>query len=275
MRHPPLAWMATPLIAGAILTLTASAPRPPLAELRVCADPYDMPLSNDREEGFENKLAQLVASDLNARIVYYWRPERRGFLRSSILAGFCDVMIQAPVGFDPVATTAPYYRSTYYFVYRSDRGLAIKSLDDTILKHVKIGVNLIGYDYTNTPPAHALGPRGIVGLVGFGSFFNPDPKADHPEDIIQAVAKDSIDVAIVWGPKAGYWAKRAAVPLTLVALPDSDPVSGMTFAHSMAMAVRHRDQALKATLDSVITRRYADIRRILEDYGVPMLALQR
>ncbi|HVH10210.1 MAG TPA: quinoprotein dehydrogenase-associated putative ABC transporter substrate-binding protein [Gemmatimonadales bacterium] len=277
MRHPhlPFALIATPLAAALALAapaLPAQTPRPALTELRVCADPYDMPLSNDRGEGFENKLAELVASDLHARVVYFWWPQRRGFLRSSILARLCDVLIQAPVGFDPVATTAPYYRSTYYFVYRADRGLAIKSLDDTVLKHVRIGVNLIGYDYTNTPPAHALGPRGIVGLVGFGSFFNPDPKADHPEDIIQAVAKDSIDVAIVWGPMAGYWVKRAPVPLTMVALPDSDPVSGWPFARSMAMAVRHRDTTLKATLDSVIERRRGDITRILEDYGVPMIA---
>ena len=273
MRLARFTFIALPLAAGAVFVLAAGAPRRQSDELRVCVDPYDMPLSNDREEGFENKIAHVVASDLNARVVNFWWPQRRGFLRSSILAGFCDVMIQAPVGLDPVATTKPYFRSTYYFVYRSDRGLAIRSLDDTLLKHLRIGVNLIGYDYTNTPPAHALGPRGIIGLVGFGSFFNPDPRADHPEDIIQAVAKDSIDVAIVWGPKAGYWAKRAPVPLTLVALPDSDPVSGMPFARDMAMAVRHRDKELKARLDSVIDRRHSEIVKILQDYNVPMIEM--
>jgi len=273
MRFARFTFIALPLAAGAVFVLAAGAPRRQSEELRVCVDPYDMPLSNDREEGFENKIAHVVASDLNARVVNFWWPQRRGFLRSSILAGLCDVMIQAPVGLDPVATTKPYFRSTYYFVYRSDRGLAIRSLDDTLLKHLRIGVNLIGYDYTNTPPAHALGPRGIIGLVGFGSFFNPDPKADHPEDIIQAVAKDSIDVAIVWGPKAGYWAKRAPVPLTLVALPDSDPVSGMPFARDMAMAVRHRDKELKARLDSVIDRRHSEIVKILQDYNVPMIEM--
>lgn len=241
------------------------------AELRVCADPYNLPFSNDREEGFENKIAHLVARELNTSVINYWWPHRRGFLRSSILAGFCDVLIEAAVGFDPVATTKPYYRSTYYFVYRADRGLQLHSLDDTILKHLKIGVNIIGYDYTNTPPAHALSPRGIVGLVGFGNFLNPAPDADHPQDIIDAVAKDSIDVAIVWGPKAGYWAKREPVPLTLVALPDSDPVSGMPFAFDIAMGVRHRDKALKAQLDSVIERKRGEIIGILQEYNVPML----
>lgn len=261
------------LLSAACLALTASAPGRPIPELRVCADPYNLPFSNDREDGFENKIARLVARDLNASISNYWWPHRRGFVRNSLSAGDCDVIIGVPVGFDPVATTKPYYRSTYYFVYRADRGWQIRSLDDTVLKRLKIGVNMIGYDYTNTPPAHALGSRGVVGLVGFGNFLNPDPSADHPQDIIDAVAKDSIDVAIVWGPKAGYWVKQEPVALTMVALPDSDPVSGMPFAFSMAMGVRHRDKALKAQLDSVIDRRRGEIVGILQEYNVPMLEL--
>lgn len=261
------------LVTAVAVALMGSAPRHRVAELRVCVDPYDMPFSNNQEEGFENKIAHLVAQDLNATVINYWWPSRRGVLRNSILAGFCDVMIQAPVGFDPVATTKPYYRSTYFLVYRADHGLQLRSLDDTILKHLRIGVNMIGYDYTNTPPAHALSVRGIVGLVGFGNFLNADPNADHPEDIVNAVARDSIDVAIVWGPLAGYWAKRASAPLTMVALPDSDPVSGMPFAFDMAMAVRHRDKELLARLDSVIVRRHADIIRVLQDFNVPMIQM--
>jgi len=273
MHRTWLTRSAASLVAAAAVVLIAGAARPAPAELKVCVDPYNMPFSNDKEEGFENKIAHVVARDLNAAVVNFWWPQRRGFLRNTILAGFCDVMIEAPLGFDPVALTKPYFRSTYYFVYRADRGLAIKSLDDTILKHLKIGVNMIGYDYTNTPPAHALAPRGIVGLVGFYNFLNPDPKADHPEDIIDAIVKDSIDVAIMWGPKAGYWVKRAAVPLTMVALPDSDPVSGMPFAWSMAMGVRHRDKELRATLDSVLDRRHAEIVGVLQEFNVPMLEM--
>lgn len=263
-------------LAGAVLLATAGVAftggaRRSIAELRVCADPYNLPFSNDQEEGFENKIARLVARELNASVINYWWPHRRGFVRNSLSAGDCDVIIGVPARFDPVATTKPYYRSTYYFVYRADRGVQIRSLDDTILKRVKIGVNMIGYDYTNTPPAHALGARGIVGLVGFGNFLNPAPEADHPQDIIDAVAKDSIDVAIVWGPKAGYWAKREPVPLTMVALPDSDPVSGVPFAFDIAMGVRHRDKALKAQLDSVIERTRGEIVGILQDYNVPMI----
>lgn len=272
MKATPSSLAGAALVAAASLALMASAPRP-AAELRVCADPYNLPFSNDREEGFENKIAHVVARDLNASVINYWWPHRRGFVRNSLSAGLCDVIIGVPVGFDPVATTKPYYRSTYYFVYRADRGLQVRSLDDTALKRLRIGVNLIGYDATNTPPAHALAPRGIVGLVGFGNFLNPDPEADHPQDIIEAVAQDSIDVAIVWGPKAGYWVKQQSVPLTLVALPDSDAVSGMPFAFSMAMGVRHRDKALKAQLDSVIDRRRGEIVALLRQYNVPLLEL--
>ena len=273
MSRRPIKLAGVVVLAGLVVATMSGRPHGAITELKVCADPYNLPFSTDREEGFENKIAQVVARDLHATVVNYWWPQRRGFLRNTILAGFCDVLIEAAVGFDPVATTKPYYRSTYYFVYRADRGLQLRTLDDTILKHLKIGVNLIGYDYANTPPAHALAPRGIVGLVGYGNFLNPDPHADHPQDIIDAVANDSIDVAIVWGPKAGYWAKQEPVPLTLVALPDSDAVSGMPFAFSIGMGVRHRDTELKAQLDSVIDRRRGETVGILRGYNVPMLEL--
>jgi mxaJ protein len=268
-RRPYL--LAGPLLVAALAAgLMASAPARSDTILRICADPFDLPFSNDKEEGFENKVARIVARDLGYSLQNFWWPHRRGFIRNSLSPRLCDVIIGVPVGFDPVRTTKPYYRSTYHFVYRSDRNLHITSLDDTILKHLKIGVNLIGYDYTNTPPAHALGARGVVGnLVGFYNFL--DPTRDHPEDIINAVANDSVDVAIVWGPLAGYWAKRASAPLTLVALPDSDPVSGMIFGFDMAMGVRHSDKALAARLDSVIDKDRAEILGILRDYNVPLL----
>src|SRR5881397_823128 len=172
------------LVAAVAVALTAAAPRGPLSELRVCADPYDMPFSNSQEEGFENKIAHVVAQDLNARVVNYWWPSRRGVLRNSILGGFCDVMIQAPVGLDPVATTKPYYRSTYYFVYRANHGLQVRSLDDTILKHLKIGVNMVGDGCTGAAAADGRGAGGSVGLVGCGGFLGGEGRAGRPDDII-------------------------------------------------------------------------------------------
>src|SRR2546422_11051613 len=145
------------LVAAATVALMAGAPPRPASDLRVCADPYDMPFSNSQGEGFENKIAQVVARDLNATVINYWWPSRRGVLRNSILGGFCDVMIQAPVGLDPVATTKPYYRSTYYFIYPPNAGPGLAPSTTTTPKPRKTGVKMIGYDYTNTPPAHALG----------------------------------------------------------------------------------------------------------------------
>ena len=169
MRRTPMKLAGAAGLAALVALTLGSGPRRGDTDLRVCADPYNLPFSNDRGEGFENKIAQLVASDLNAAVINYWWPERRGFLRNTILGGFCDVLINVPVGFDPVATTKPYYRSTYYLVYRADRGLTLRSLDDTLLKHLKIGVNMIGYDYTQTPPAHALSARGILGRWASGT----------------------------------------------------------------------------------------------------------
>lgn len=269
--HIKLAGVLLPAALAVALMGTA---RPQQGQLlKVCGDPFNLPFSNERQEGFENKIAELVARELNDSLVYTWWPHRRGFVRNTLRVGMCDLIIGVPKGFDPVLTTKPYYRSTYYFVYRQDRHLDIRSLDDTILRHLKIGVKIIGYDYTNTPPAHALSVRGVVGnLVGFGNFLNE--AADHPGDIIDAVAKDSVDVAIVWGPLAGYWAKREPVPLTFVALPDSDPPSGMIFAFDIAMGVRRADKEFKAQIDSVIERRHGEIIGILQNYSVPMTSTQ-
>ena len=172
--------------------------------LRVCADPNNLPFSNEREEGFENRLAELLARELGAeRVEYTWWAQRRGFFRNTLNAGLCDVVMGVPSSVELAATTRPYYRSTYVFVTRADRGLDIRSLDDEALRRVRVGVSIIGDDYANAPPAHALAQRGIVGnVVGFsvyGDYAQPNP----PARIVEAVAAGDVDVAVVWGPLAG------------------------------------------------------------------------
>src|SRR5581483_8068662 len=137
----------------------------PARKLRVCADPNNLPFSNQRLEGFENKIAGLLARDLNAEVEYTWWAQRRGFIRNTLKARACDVVMGVPSGFEMAQTTAPYYRSTYVFVYRQDSGLKVGSFDDPVLHKVKIGVQVIGDDGANAPPAHALSNRGIVGNV--------------------------------------------------------------------------------------------------------------
>lgn len=241
-------------------------------ELRVCSDPNNLPFSNQREEGFENRLAELIAADLGASLKYTWRPQRRGFIRNTLGAGACDVIMGMTAGAERVLTTKPYYRSTYVFVYRKDHNLAIRSLDDPALRKLQIGVQLIGDDYANTPPVHALSRRGIVGnLVGF-TVFGDYSQENPPARIIDAVVAGQVDVAIAWGPLAGYFAQRFRTGLAVVPVsPASDPPA-LKFTFDIALAVREDAAALRDELDAVLTRRQREIRRLLTAYGVPLVS---
>ena len=240
------------------------------AAFRVCADPNNLPFSNKEGEGFENRIASLLARDLGERVEYTWWAQRRGFVRNTLNAGDCDIILGVPVGYGMTRTTHPYYRSTYVFVTRRDRGLHITSLDDPALRTLRVGVHLIGDDYANSPAAHSLARRGITGnVVGYtvyGDYSQPNP----PARLIEAVEKRDIDVAVAWGPLAGYFARQSSVPLDLRPVtPKQDGVMQYTFA--IAMGVRHRDSSRAALLNAELTRRQADIDRILADFGVPLL----
>ena len=237
--------------------------------LRVCADPDNMPASNQKGEGYENKIAELIGNEWHSTVEYAWWPVRRGFFARALNGRYCDVAMTAPAGLDMAATTKPYFRSAYIIVYRKDSGLNLTSLDDPAWKKLKIGVNLLNADAENTPPAMALSAHGVVGnLVGFPTFFSEG--GDRPEDIINAVVKKTIDAAIVWGPIAGYFAKQSGVPLVLNPIL-SDSVTGMPFAFDMAMGVRRRDRELRDSLQRVIERKRPEIEAILRDYAVPLL----
>jgi mxaJ protein len=258
------------LVAGALLllispSLTLQASGGDLKELRVCADPDNLPFSNRKLEGFENKIAEVIAKELGAELTYFWWPHQRGLVNRVLRPGNCDVMISIPQGWDPVLWTKPYYRSSYVLVYPKKKGLQIKSLDDPILKQLKIGV------YINTPPGEALAKRGLLSnMVSYSLFY--DYQQDRPGKIIEDVIAGEIDVAVVWGPMAGYAAKKLdASYLELVALPDGDP--GNPFSFDFSMGVREGNKALKAKLEEALSKKQAEIRKILEDYGVPLLAL--
>jgi len=250
-------------------------PRTALAEttkeFRVCADPQNMPFSNRQQEGFENKIAGVMAKAFGAPPSYVWWGQRRGFIRNTMNAtlkeGRCNIMIGAPQGYDLVRTTKPYYRSTYVFVYRKDKGLQIKTLDDPILKKIRIGVHLLGEDYGNPPPVYALSRRGIVGnVVGFQTFYS----AQNPESkLIDAVAGGQVDAAIVWGPAAGYFVKHQRVPLEMVPVPSGK--GDLPFAFDISMGVKSGDDALLAQVEKVLATKHAEIVSILKNYGVPLL----
>jgi mxaJ protein len=260
--------LAGVLAAGMSASVQAQRPSPPQPGLlRVCNDPDNMPFSNQKEEGFENKIAQLIASDWKSRLEYVWYPTRRGYFR--ILNGmYCDLIIQAPGGLDMAGTTAPYYRSGYVFVTRQNGKLRdIKSLADPRLKKARIGVTLLPSD-EQLPPTMALSHYGVVGnLHGYLGWYNDE---DRPEDIVNAVANDSVDVAIVWGPLAGYFAKRSKVPLKITPLGERDSLADVPFRYNIAMAVRRRDRELRDSLEKTLKKRAPEIQGILKQYGIPM-----
>jgi mxaJ protein len=239
-------------------------------ELRVCADPNNLPFSNNREQGFENKLAQLVAGEMNARVRYTWWAQRRGFIRSTLRALDCDLVMGVPSSFELVAATRPYYRSTYVFVAR--RGTAstrVRSFEDPLLRKLRVGVHLIGDDYANTPPAHALTNRGIVrnvrGFSIYGDYSEPNP----PARILDALARSEIDMAIVWGPLAGYFSKQQRVPFVITPVSPQIDLPFLPMVFDISMGVRREDVAFREALDRVLVRRREDIEKILDEYGVP------
>jgi mxaJ protein len=257
--------IAASLVAIGATSTTVSAQT---GALRVCADPNDMPASNVKREGFANKIADLIAKDLGDTATYTWWPSRRGYIRNTLRAGDCDVVLDVPAQLELVAATKPYYRSVYVLVTRKDDHLALTGLDDPRLKTLKIGVNSIGDNYTQTPPADALSSRGISSnLVWFSTFYDDD---HHPGDIVSALASKAVDVAVVWGPIGGYYAKHAAPPLEVTMLPDSDAITGKQFAFAQALGVRRSDRDLLAKLNDILDRRKADIMAILNEYGVPI-----
>jgi len=232
--------------------------------IKVCADPDNLPYSNRRLQGYENKIAQLIIADLKAKPAFSFTRQRRGFIRSQFNKHACDLITGVPAQFRPVLTTEPYLRSTYVFVSRKDRKLKIESFDDPQLNNLNIGLQVLEEDYA--PPAQALARRHIVSkLVGYEVF------GDEAGAIIRDVAHRKIDVAIVWGPLAGYFARPYKNLLeTRPVSPAFDP-PGLPFTFAIAMGVRKSDAQLRDRLNAALERHRKDIEHILRSYGVPQL----
>lgn len=234
--------------------------------LRVCANPDDLPFSNASGEGFENKLADLIAHDLRRTVAYTWTNEHEHFVKKTLNAGKCDVLMGVPAGFDEVDVTAPYYTSGYVFVSR--KALDIRSMRDPRLRGLKIGVHVIGDD--NTPPMEALARQGITQNIT-GYMIYRDAQAKHHSRLIDDVAAGKLDVAAVWGPLGGYYAKQAPIPLRVTLITDTASFAPATFQFAIAMGVRKGNTALKDQLNAVLSRERPAIRNLLARYGVPMV----
>lgn len=246
---------------------SGSAPVP----LTLCVDPNNLPFSSRGGEGFEVALGRLVATELQRPFATHWHAQRRGAIRETLNARRCDLIPGIVASSERVLTTRPYYRSTYVFVtHRRGPSAArrIVSLDDPALRTLRLGVHMIGDDYTNAPPAHALANRGIVrnvrGYSLYGDYTSPDP----PLDLLRAVTSAEIDMAIVWGPFAGWAAQRDSQLVWRAVAPQID-VPFLPFVYDIAMGVRRSDPELRDSVDAVLARRAPSVDSILAAYGVP------
>ena len=249
------------LVAGLLSLATAA----PARELRVCADPDNLPMSRKDGSGFENRIARLVAAEMGAELRYAWLPLRRGFVRKTMGAGLCDVFIGVPEGFDRVLTTHAYYRASYVFV-NGPAARGIDNFDDVRLAHLRIGVQLVGSDLAATPAAHALAMRGHVENVRGFTIYGDRPVSQR---MIDAIASGAVDTALAWGPQAGYFAAHATRSIELRAARPPASLRNVPFEFSIAMGVHRGDPALRDELNAILERRRKDIDAILSAYSVP------
>lgn len=265
LSHKLLLSCIVSLLAGASVSASAIAKAPPL---RVCADPDNLPYSNQALGGFDNQIAALLARDIGRKLVFVWARSRRGFLRERFNKGACDVLMGVPEGMKHVRTTRPYYRSSYVFVTRRRDHLHIASFDDPALDHQRIGLQILEADYS--PPSLPLIRSGHTAqLVGYESF------GKNAGSIVRAVADKEIGVAVIWGPLAGYYTRRQSVALSLTPVSPSVDRSGVPFVFDIGAAVHTNDADLANKLNRAIAKNAAKIDAILRTYNVPQLPLAK
>jgi quinoprotein dehydrogenase-associated probable ABC transporter substrate-binding protein len=246
--------------AGIGLILTQALSAAPI--LRVCADPNNLPFSSQKEKGLENRLAELLASDIGMKVEYVWWEQRQNFIDKSLNAGACDAIMGVPAALDDIAVTRPYYRSTYVWVEKRNRDPKISSLYDEHLKSLRIGVHIVDDSYA--PPAQLLAQNGLAGnLVGFSLYA--------PARLIDAVSHGDIDIALAWGPLAGYFASPE-----LEVTPVNPQRFGMVpFVYDIAVGVHEGNEDLRRKLDSALTHRCAAVDALVRDYRIPQAGERR
>jgi quinoprotein dehydrogenase-associated probable ABC transporter substrate-binding protein len=233
------------------------------SSLRVCADPSNLPFSNQAGEGFENKIAELLAAELGVAVRYTWFPQVTGFVRNTLQARKCDIVIGISLGFELLQNTNPYYRSSYALIYRADAGLAATGLDDPKLKELRLGV------VAGTPPASLMAKYGLLGRIR-PYHLVADTRFEQPgKRMVEDVAAGEVDVGVLWGPIAGYHAKQQDQPLTIVPLVSRPGEGRMDFR--ITMGIRFNEPDWKREINELIKRKQPEINAILADYGVPLL----
>jgi len=248
----------------------------PRTALKVCSDPNSLPFSNEKGEGYENRIAQVLAHDLDLPLTYYWFPNRMNFVRNTLRYKLptedypCDLIIGVPAEFDQVAVTKPYFRSTYAIVYRKGKGLdGVKTSDDLLsLPEAKLEGLRIGL-YDKSPGSLWLARHKLVDHGAPYGIMNADPDYFPGQDIERDLGSGKIGAAILWGPVAGNLLKRGKVPDLVLAPMKSEP--GLPLDYAIAMGVRYGEPQWKKKVEDMIARHQADIKAILAEYRIPLV----
>lgn len=276
LTHPryPIAagYVAVALVLGSLAPSRAQAPEgtdlsielvdPKV--LRVCADPHNLPFSNDKGEGFENKLAELLAQKLDKKLAYAFFPQATGFVRNTLGAHRCDVIMGFPQGDDLAQGTNPYYRTAYALIAKRGSGLEdVATLGDARLKQKRIGI------VAGTPPSTNMAVNGLMTQAKPYPLVIDTRVDSSAEAMIKDLQAGAIDAAILWGPMAGYYARQASPPLQVVPLVKE--TTGPRLAYRIGMGVRAADQNWKRLLNRFIQENQGAIDRLLLGFGVPLL----
>jgi quinoprotein dehydrogenase-associated probable ABC transporter substrate-binding protein len=256
-----------PLLAVAMLgpAARAQAPGEILArtELRVCADPNDLPFSNDKGEGYENKIAELIGRELKLPVRFVFFPQVIGFVRNTLRARSCDLIMGTVAGDDVVQTTSPYYYSDYVVVWPEGKDFTFTGFDDPRLKTMRIGI------ISATPPSDLLVRHELMARAKPYALM-VDTRYESPtHEMVEDIVKGEVDLGLLWGPIAGYYIKRDSLKLKLAPIPNEPGAPRMDY--HIAMGVRANEPDWRRQINAVIQKRQADITAILRDYGVPLL----
>jgi quinoprotein dehydrogenase-associated probable ABC transporter substrate-binding protein len=232
-------------------------------ELRVCADPSDLPFSDEKAEGFENKIAEVIARELSLPVRYVWFPQVVGFVRNTLRAGRCDLVMGTVAGDDVMQTTTPYYHTSYVVAYRNDSGLSFADFDDPELKKLHIGV------VAGTPPADLLVRHDL--MANARPFaLTVDTRYESPSrQMLLDIANKEIDAGLLWGPIAGFYIRHENLPLNVMVLRSEADAPRM--AYHIAMGVRNNEPEWRRKINAAIHKHEGEINTILRDYGVPLL----
>jgi len=238
-------------------------------DMRVCADPHNFPASSEAKPGFENRIAEILAKTLNANLVYVWTPRGPDMVTFHLRTGDCDLNMEVGEGTMGLLNTVPYYQTPYVFLYRKSSPFTVRSLNDPVLKKLRIGT------YAYSPPFVALQDQGLLSNVVFyppvGGAGGPD--ANTP--LLDALTKGKVDVAIVYGPIGGYFAKQAPGAWAMVPVtPDFVPPA-LQLSRIWTIGVRPGDEELRDRLNIALAQSWDAIQAVLHDYNVPLLPLPK